>query len=192
VTLTAEQRAMLVPLESVPVGARVMVRHRYLESPWREGTVTAQGNRTVIDHIHRFASPLWLAEVLRCGALEIRHQFQPSRRSCGQTCIAMLLGVPATEVIASIPDRKGTSAKQLIEYVQSVGWTTAPIRRFAGADLPPLAFVRVIWRELRHRTHWILWANGRYFDPVGDPSRWAEEGGRIMSFVALSRSARWR
>jgi hypothetical protein len=117
---------------------------------------------------------------------EFTHQLQPSPRTCGQTVLAMLLGCDPVEVIAELGDEP-TSAKTLIAYLRRRGWITDPraVRVRDVVKLPPLCIVRVIWNERRHRTHWMLWVDGRPLDPVEHPSRWVDRGGRIMSRIAV-------
>jgi hypothetical protein len=121
----------------------------------------------------------------------IVHQFQPSKRSCGQTVIAMILGVPAHQVIADITDKKGTSAKQLIAYLRARDiWTNDGGRVDERLDgLPRNAILRVIWDEKRHNTHWILRADGVNYDPGNvDGDAYKRNGGRVMSCIRWSRT----
>lgn len=126
----------------------------------------------------------------------ITRQQQPTRRSCGQTVVAMLLGVPAADVIAEMGD-KGTSGKQLAAFLQARGFKAGPVARFRHPPavdprpkLPPLAIVRIDWGRDRKRTHWVLWAEKRFHDPllVGDFT-WAVGGGRLYSYMPIERPA---
>jgi hypothetical protein len=70
------------------------------------------------------------------------HQAQPSRTSCGPTCVAMLAGVPARDVIALLPSvrsskRKsrpnhGTNVAEMIRLLNRFGLTLEP--RIAGVS----------------------------------------------------------
>lgn len=119
----------------------------------------------------------------------MKHQTQPSRRSCGQTCIAMLIDVSAADVIADIPDKKGTHGHQLAAYLNARGFhvPTRP-QRYRGS-LPERAIVRVRWDEKQHRSHWIVWADGRFWDPLGPDEAFYEHGGRIISYLPVERSS---
>lgn len=117
----------------------------------------------------------------------IRHQFQPSPKSCGQTCLAMLTGVPVADVIAEIPDRAATTAGKLAAYLVMRGWTATKLRRYRGV-ITELAIARIVWpgRSASANGHWILRAHSRWFDPAGDALEWQQRGGRIASYVALA------
>ena len=120
----------------------------------------------------------------------IRHQFQPSAKSCGQTCLAMLLGVPVAQVIAEIPDRAATRAAQLCAYLVMRGWTATKLQRVRTlrGKLPRHAILRVSWPGSSRRVgHWILWADGDVFDPSSaNGMAWVFRGGRPVSYIALA------
>lgn len=117
----------------------------------------------------------------------IRHQFQPSPKSCGQTCLAMLLGIPVADVIAEIPDRAATTAGKLAAYLVMRGWTATKLRRYRGVLTEP-AIARVIWpgRSTSANGHWVVYYGGCWFDPAGDVLGWQKRGGRIASYIALA------
>lgn len=103
----------------------------------------------------------------------------------------MLLGVPVTEVLAEIPDRKrGTTAGQLAAYLVLRGWRVVKPVRFR-CYLPGLCIVRVAWTgPARKIGHWVLVAEGKCFDPADTfQLGWVVLGGRIVSFMALGQPA---
>lgn len=117
----------------------------------------------------------------------IRHQFQPSAKSCGQTCLAMLLDVPVAQVIAEMPDRAATHAGQLCAYLVLRGWTATRLRRVGSARLPSHAIVRLAFGPARRVGHWILWVDGTMFDPSNaNGFAWLLSGGRPVSYIALA------
>lgn len=111
----------------------------------------------------------------------------------------MLAGVDPEIVIAEMHGR-GTSGADLIRWLRSRGFVVADApRRFAfdrevdpRPHLPPVAIVRVDWSTDRRRTHWILWAEGRFWDPdapivngADDGFAWLARGGRIYSILPV-------
>jgi hypothetical protein len=102
----------------------------------------------------------------------------------------MLLGVPVAQVIADLPDTRATTAGELAVYLWLRGWGVTRLRR---GPLPSLAIVRVVWPGPAWRTrHWIVWADGRFYDPAALDARaidWRQRGGRIASHIALVRPA---
>lgn len=132
----------------------------------------------------------------------IEHKKQPTRKTCGQTVCAMLAGVAPEVVIADLGDR-GTRGIDLVRWLRPRGFALPdrPVRfRFdrdrawsrAGLALPPTAIVRVDFGVDRRHTHWILWAEGRYWDPDApivngrdDGHAWLARGGRIYSILPV-------
>lgn len=117
---------------------------------------------------------------------------QPSGLSCGQTCLAMATGVPVADVIKDIPDNRGTIAKQLCAWLEVRGWTTSgkciPQYRFGrGVPMPAFALARVRWGESKTRAHWVLWADGQWWDPLtpGQPFFQKRPNGRVLSYVEI-------
>lgn len=133
----------------------------------------------------------------------IEHKAQPTRKSCGQTVCAMLAGVAPESVIAEIGDR-GTSARDLVRWLRARGFSVADRPKRFRFDrevdprplLPPTAILRIDWSTDRKKTHWILWAEGRFWDPgapivAGDDDGcywWLARGGRIYSILPVERA----
>lgn len=120
----------------------------------------------------------------------ITQQLQPTPNSCGQTCVAMLLGMPVAEVLALIPDSgQGTTSGQIAVHLILLGWRVVKPVRFRRS-LPALCLARIVWPgpgSARRRGHWVLFAEGRCFDPA-DAHQWAwvAHGGRLVSIMALA------
>lgn len=131
----------------------------------------------------------------------MKHHKQPTPKSCGQTCLAILAGKTPREVIELLPDKKGTSAKQLYDTAKKLGvqLDMLPPLRFKNHELPlcGLVIARIIWEEKRHRTHWIVIDTSPrtplVYDPsLGTPWNWLlyvghleRNQGRIMSFIEV-------
>ncbi len=127
----------------------------------------------------------------------MKHIIQPTAKSCGQTCIAMLAQTSVRKVLELLPDKKGgTTAKQLVTAAGQLGVTfdkLPPHYNFKQVPRTITAVFRVMWREKRHRTHWIVIDNGLVFDP-GLPSAVTlspylamleRKGGRIVSYIEV-------
>lgn len=112
---------------------------------------------------------------------------QPTMMSCGQTCLAMLTGVPVDEVIRAIPDNRGTIAKQLCAWLEARGWTTSGKCRKSSLFLPAIALCRVRWGGESRRAHWVLWSNGQWWDPLtpGEAMHQKRQNGRVLSYVEV-------
>jgi hypothetical protein len=130
-------------------------------------------------------------------------QQQPTNKSCGHTVLAMILGVPAPDIVAELRNR-GLPAGALRSYLQDRGYVV-PAPRPWGLDtrvhdprmlLPSMAIVRIDWTSTRARTHWVLWAERQFFDPDlanypadlrDKPNAWALAGGRLYSYMPVVR-----
>lgn len=104
----------------------------------------------------------------------MEHQQQPTRTSCGPTCIAMLVRTSAWDVIAALPTvRKGRRLKLRTQYV-NVGEMAILLGHCAVAisrrqhGLPPrdrTALLRID-RPVGRGWHWAVQADGQIFDPA--------------------------
>jgi hypothetical protein len=114
----------------------------------------------------------------------------------------MFAGVEPAEVIRDMGNR-GTHGVDLIRWLRDRGFIL-PNRpqRFVGYSpdldprprLPATAIVRVDFTKNRRRTHWILWAEGRFWDPSAampdETSSLMSLGvGRIYSILPVEREA---
>lgn len=116
---------------------------------------------------------------------------QPTPASCGQTCIAMIIGRPVSDVFAVLPDRaRGTRTAELVEALRHFGRSCAgELRRIKrGSALPPsLVIVKVLWPG-RAMGHWMVANHGRILDPDGPRLRWRAAGGHITSYLEVFRA----
>lgn len=114
-------------------------------------------------------------------------QRQPTPNTCGQTCVAMLVGIPVADVLAEIPDSKqGTTAPQLIKFLRARGWTTSPRPRRVRRSTSPFAICRVRWGPpTEKRTHWVVFHSGRFFDPLIEGAALfnRHQNGRMISVI---------
>lgn len=129
----------------------------------------------------------------------IVHQRQPSKNSCGQTCVAMLVGSPAQSVIDLMHDRTGTTWERLRSNLALRGYDV-PQRltpyRGSVVDFPTyheadVALCRVRWGSdpKDRRAHWVLWAEGRFWDPLSEQKALFLRSpfGRILSYAIVKR-----
>lgn len=129
----------------------------------------------------------------------IAHQQQPTDKTCGQAVLAMLRGVPVTDVIAELGGR-ATRPSQLANYLHRYNWIAArKLRRCRTDDVlawthDEPTILRVHWRQPSRITHWVLRADSKIYDPqfavpspsVGAYVEWLEViGARFTSFLAL-------
>lgn len=98
----------------------------------------------------------------------IEWQSQPTEKTCGQTCVAMVLGISAGDVIIEL-GAGPTRAVHLAAFLRSRGVPVAHMAARCYGDLdslPSVALLNVEWIPKQSNGHWILWADGFVLDPM--------------------------
>lgn len=89
---------------------------------------------------------------------------QPTEYLCGQACVAMLAGVTVEEVVAVMKNDKGTGKKDIEKALNYYGICQA--KNMTKADnssvLPKVCILKVL---LTKYSHWVLYYDGKYYDP---------------------------
>lgn len=116
-----------------------------------------------------------------------RHLLQPPGSSlCGQTAVAMILGISLEKAVELVGHRNGTAREELEAALRKRG-----VRLWDRTLGPPPTNGRGLYlcsvRWPRGGGHWIVLDGGRWLDP--DPSyRWPP-GGRIVAHYEVRCSA---
>lgn len=130
---------------------------------------------------------------------KIKHIQQPEDSLlCGQTCVAMILGITLSEAVHKIGHKKGTWAKELINVLKKKFKKNIRSKRIKNAKknkLPDTAIIKVIWRPnmlLKAKGHWVLKYKNKIHDPAFSTElgwrKWKNEikyRGRIVSYIEL-------
>ena len=103
----------------------------------------------------------------------IKHQYQPPKsRMCGQTCVAMLLGMTLEECIKLVFKGydKGTTTKHLMKVLDQAGYMMnykKLVKVPKDGSMPDRAIVKLRRTDVNYSAnwHWVLYADGRYYDP---------------------------
>lgn len=97
-------------------------------------------------------------------------QRQPTRTSCGPTCVAMLVGVPVMEILAQLPGvrkiprkRHSTGMAELIRLLQPYGLTLGRRMRFTSLPLSGTVLLRI--GKPGCNWHWAIWHDGTVYSP---------------------------
>lgn len=113
---------------------------------------------------------------------------QPTKTSCGPTCVAMLLALTSEEVIARLKSlfpgkhTHGTSVGDLIALLNHYGYDLDTAVK--GLPLTPGALGVVKWHrrtpagQFRQGWHWLVLHDGVIYDPSGraqDVDKWLRE-----------------
>lgn len=97
--------------------------------------------------------------------MTITLQKQPTDMSCGQTCVAMIVGIPARDILLKRPDKKnGTTVQDLIKLLRGYGFRTD----YELTLGPPLTKTAICRMKIPRKSvgHWIVYHEGLFFDPA--------------------------
>lgn len=128
---------------------------------------------------------------------------QPTNTSCGQTSIAMALGVSVDEVIKVVGHATITYVHDRARAVLKLGGTLGVTENCKSkSELPEMALVRIACRRRDRRSpdgygkatrktgHCVLWANGKFYDPTFGVSEEIQvPGGVLESYMEIGRPA---
>ncbi len=89
---------------------------------------------------------------------------QPTEYLCGQACVAMLAGVTVEDVVAVMKNDKGTGKKDIERALNYYGISQAKTMTKADnfSALPKVCILKVL---LPKYSHWVLFYDGKYYDP---------------------------
>lgn len=130
-------------------------------------------------------------------------QRQPNNRTCGQTSVAMAVGLPVEKVIETYGHAKATYPGEHVAAMKKLGWEADAPKSFQSTrELPEMALVRIRWhrrsrksvtgyaRGYKRMGHLVLWANGQFYDPtegIIDPVKgWGPRAG-FDYFIAVRK-----
>lgn len=119
---------------------------------------------------------------------------QPTRRSCGQTCIAMVLDKSVEYVVEELFDGhlNGTNTKKMVTALRRAGYNVTGLKRITQNNpIPKRSICKMRFRSRRNPNrwrggwHWVLIWNGVLYDPLG-PDHTHPYHAQISSFLDLT------
>ena len=111
---------------------------------------------------------------------------QPTDTACGQACIAMLAGREVQDVIRDMKTDGPTSIGQLIEALDRYGIRHAE-RNTRSSKKNPVPYdcsILTVHTNAGY-THWVVWFDGKYFDPEFGMIEGEYPYGKITSFLGI-------
>lgn len=115
---------------------------------------------------------------------KINYIKQPTDYLCGQACVAMLAGVTVEEVVSVMKNDKGTGKKDIEKALNYYGINQA--KTMTKADntsvLPKVCILKVL---LPKYGHWILYYDGKYYDPEFGVMEKLYQKARIQSYLEI-------
>ncbi len=115
---------------------------------------------------------------------KINYIKQPTDYLCGQTCVAMLAGVTVEEVVSVMKNDKGTGKKDIEKALNYYGISQAKTMTKAdnSSVLPKVCILKVL---LPQYGHWILYYDGKYYDPEFGVMEELYQKARIQSYLKI-------
>ena len=111
---------------------------------------------------------------------------QPTPETCGQACIAMVTGKDINEVIRDMKTSGPTSIGQLMDALDFYGINHAEKNtRISKKNPKPSPCSILTVHMTAGYTHWVLWADDKYFDPEFGIIEGDYPHGKITSFLAI-------
>lgn len=115
---------------------------------------------------------------------KINYIKQPTDYLCGQACVAMLADVTVEEVVSVMKNEKGTGKKDIEKALDYYGISQA--KTMTKADntsvLPKVCILKVL---LPKYGHWILYYDGKYYDPEFGVMEELNQKARIQSYLEI-------
>lgn len=115
---------------------------------------------------------------------KINYIKQPTDYLCGQACVAMLAGVTVEEVVSVMKNDKGTGKKDIEKALNYYGISQA--KTLTKADnssvLPKVCILKVL---LPQYAHWILYYDGKYYDPEFGVMEELYQKAKIQSYLEI-------
>ena len=129
-------------------------------------------------------SHIILREEDDCTMKKINYIKQPTDYLCGQACVAMLAGVTVEEVVAVMKNDKGTGKKDIEKALNYYGIRQAKTMTKAdnSSVLPKVCILKVL---LPKYGHWILYYDGKYYDPEFGVMEELHQKARIQSYLEI-------
>lgn len=115
---------------------------------------------------------------------EINYIKQPTEYLCGQACVAMLAGVSVEDVVSVMENDKGTGKKDIEKALGHYGIRQAKTMTKADNNsvLPKVCILKVL---LPKYGHWVLYYNGKYYDPEFGVTEKLYQKARIQSYLEI-------
>ncbi|WP_218239370.1 MULTISPECIES: hypothetical protein [Bacillota] len=111
---------------------------------------------------------------------------QPTFETCGQACIAMIADKSVNDVIKDMKTSGSTSIGQLIEILDKYGIRHAEKNvRISKKNPKPYEYSILTVHANGGYTHWVLFYDGKYYDPEFGVIEGEYTHGKITSFLGI-------
>lgn len=110
---------------------------------------------------------------------------QPNPCACGQACIAMITGKPIEEIITVMKTDGPTSIGQLMEALDYYGIRHAEKNLRISKKNPKPTNYCILTVHMPKYTHWVIYYDGKYYDPEFGLLDNCHPDGKITSFFTI-------
>lgn len=112
---------------------------------------------------------------------KITYIHEPTDLQCGQAVLAMLTGIPVSQIAAALHNNRETNLKEMKGFLRAHGMQVDDNRLPAESknDLPSLCLLSL---ETPRCWHWSLYCDGVFYDP---------EHGVMDDFPVCARKYYW-
>lgn len=105
---------------------------------------------------------------------------------CGQACIAMIAGISLNESIKLFNSRGKTGTKKLYYALQKRGISCSnKAVRIKNNNKPRLCIITIHYTGCK-TTHWCIWNDNKYYDPVRGIRAKLDVFERETSFIKIN------
>ena len=113
---------------------------------------------------------------------------QPTDKTCGQTCVSMILWISVEEVINVMGKNGVTCSKDFLKVFQHYGvHTDTRLRKIQKEKpLPSLCIVRLVSNQYAHG-HWSVYHHGVFYDPTYGVLECYPEDIRCVSYFEIKK-----
>ncbi|GAG78734.1 unnamed protein product [marine sediment metagenome] len=106
---------------------------------------------------------------------------------CGQACVAMIAGISLDESIKLFNSRGTTTTKNIYYALWKRGISCSDKAvRIKNDNKPELCIVLIHCTGCKN-THWCIWNNNKYYDPVRGIRRKLDIDQRETSFIRINQ-----
>ncbi len=113
--------------------------------------------------------------------MEIQYLHEPDDLQCGQAVLAMLTGLPVSQVAEELKNERETNLREMKDFLRGHGFRISdervPVRE--KEELPSLCLLSL---ETPRCWHWSLYCGGLFYDP---------EHGILRDFPNSNRRYYW-
>lgn len=111
---------------------------------------------------------------------------QPTKNTCGQTCVAMLAEKGFFESCHAVGHMKATRTREIVKALRKLGCTVEDhLTVLHGKELPKKGKYLVKLRYPGWKSHWVVLHNGDIYDPAHGMNPKMHPGWRYTSYLKV-------